>query len=116
MLDRQWVPITLNLPCGLVQLPYMILSPSKQEWIPRGINVKTWRVISWLLAGFLFWWIAGRGIEGLIAARQRLIYPHITWLETITGAAMSAPAVVAHRAATGPSSRPSQQPLPNPPR
>src|SRR3954454_14782106 len=95
MSERQWVPITLNLPCGLVQLPYIILNPSKHEWIPRGMNFKTWRVISWPLAGFLFWWIAGRGIEGLIAARQRLIYPHITCLETITGSAWCAFCTVA---------------------
>jgi hypothetical protein len=87
-LERQWVPITLNLPCGLVQLPFIISNPAKQEWIPRGMNFKTWRVISWPLAGLLFWWIAGRGIEGLIAARQRLIYPRITWLETIIGAGL----------------------------
>jgi len=85
---RQWIPQTLNLPCGLVQLPYVILNPAKQEWIPRGMDFKTWRVISWPLAGVLFWWIAGRGIEGLIAARRQLIRPGITWIETITGAAL----------------------------
>jgi hypothetical protein len=31
---RKWLPIALNLPCGLVQLPYVILNPAKQEWIP----------------------------------------------------------------------------------
>lgn len=85
---RQWIPQTLNLPCALVQLPYVILNPEKQEWVPRGMGLKTWRVISWPLAGVLFWWIAGRGIEGLIAARRTLIRPGITWIETITGAAL----------------------------
>lgn len=92
---RQWIPQTLNLPCGLVQLPYVILNPAKQEWIPRGMDFKTWRVVSWPLVGVSFWWIAGRGIEGLIAARRRLIRPRITWIETITGAALCAFCAVA---------------------
>jgi hypothetical protein len=87
---REWIPQTLNLPCMLLQLPYVILDPAKQEWIPRGMNFRTWRAISWPLLGILFWWIAGRGIEGLIAARRRLIRPRITWIETITGAALCA--------------------------
>lgn len=92
---REWIPQTLNLPCGLVQLPYVILNPAKQEWVPRGMNLVTWRVISWPLVGILFWWIAGRGIEGIIAARRRLIHPRISWIETITGAALSAFCAVA---------------------
>jgi len=85
---REWIPQTLNLPCMLVQLPYVILNQSKQEWVPRHLNFRTWRVISWPLLGILFWWIAGRGIEGLIAARRRLIRPKITWIETVVGAAL----------------------------
>ena len=86
---RQWVPITLNLPCSLVQLPYVILNPAKQEWIPRNMDLNTWRALTWPLVGFLFWWAAGRGIDALIAARRRLICPRITWIEAITGAALS---------------------------
>lgn len=86
---REWIPQMRNLPSGLVQLlPYMILSPTKHEWIPRGMNFRLWRAITWPVVGIVFWWIAGRGIEGLIAARQRLIRPRITWIETITGAAL----------------------------
>lgn len=85
---RQWIPQALNLPCVLVQLPYVILNPAKREWIPRGMDFKTWRLVSWPLGGVLFWWIAGRGIEGLIAARRQVIRPGITWIETITGGAL----------------------------
>ena len=56
--------------------------------IPRDIDLQTWRVISWPLVGCLFWWVAGRGIEGLIAARRRLILPRITWIETIPSGAL----------------------------
>jgi hypothetical protein len=84
----EWVPMMLNLPSGLVQLPYVILNPSKQDWAPKGINLRTWRVISWPIVGILFWWSAGRGIEALIAGRRRLAGPRITWLETVIAAAL----------------------------
>jgi hypothetical protein len=84
----EWVPMMLNLPSGLVQLPYVILNPSKEDWTPRGINIRTWRVISWPIVGILFWWSAGRGIEAFIAGRRRLVGPRITWLETVIAAAL----------------------------
>jgi len=85
---REWIPIMLNLPAGLVQLPYAIFTPSKQEWMPRGMNFKTWRVISWPLIGILFWWSGGRGLEALLAARRHLVHPKIGWIETVVGAAL----------------------------
>jgi hypothetical protein len=85
---REWMPMMLNLPSGLVQVPYAILNPAKQEWVPRGMVFKTWRVISWPLIGILFWWSAGRGIEALLAAQRRLVHPRITWTETVVGAAL----------------------------
>ena len=83
---NEWVPLMLNLPSGLVQLPYVILNPSREDWSPSGINLRTWRVISWPIIGILFWWSAGRGIEALIAGRRRNIGPRITWLETVIAA------------------------------
>jgi hypothetical protein len=85
---RKWIPMLLNLPSGLAQLPYAILNPAKQEWMPRGMNFRTWSVISWPLVGIIFWWSAGRGIEALIAARRRLVHPRISWTETVAGAAL----------------------------
>ena len=84
----EWVPMMLNLPSGLVQLPYVILNPSKVDWSPSGINLRAWRVISWPIVGILFWWSAGRGIEALIAGTRRMIGPRITWLETVIAAAL----------------------------
>jgi hypothetical protein len=85
---REWAPMLLNLPSLLVQLPYVILNPAKQEWVPKGMDFKTWRVISWPLVGILFWWSAGRGIEALLAARRQLVRPRISWVETAAGAAL----------------------------
>jgi hypothetical protein len=62
---RKWMPSVLNLPSGLIQLPYVILNPEKEEWVPLGVDVMTWRAISWPLLGILFWWSAGRGMEAL---------------------------------------------------
>jgi hypothetical protein len=85
---REWVPIMLNLPAGLVLLPYAILNPSKQEWMPRGMDFKTWRVVSWPLIGILFWWSGGRGLKALLAARRHVVHPKIGWIETVVGAAL----------------------------
>jgi hypothetical protein len=81
--SHEWVPLMLNIPSGFVQLPYAAVNPSREDWRPRGINLRTWRVISWPILGILFWWCAGRGIEALIAARQRFVTPQITWPETV---------------------------------
>jgi len=81
--SHEWVPLMLNLPSGLVQWPYAILNPGSEEWRPRGINLRTWRAMSWPIIGILFWWCAGRGIEALIAGRRRLVHPRITWPETV---------------------------------
>lgn len=86
--SHEWVPLMLNLPSGLVQWPYAILNPASEDWKPRGMNLRTWRVISWPIIGILFWWCAGRGIEALIAGRRRLVNPHITWPETVVAAAL----------------------------
>ena len=86
--SHEWVPLMLNLPAGLVQLPYVILNPAKEDWRPKGINLRTWRVISWPIIGMLFWWCAGRGIEALIAARRHLVNPKITWPETVVAAVL----------------------------
>lgn len=85
---REWIPMMLNLPSGLIQLPYAMLSSAKQEWVPRGMVFKTWRVISWPLIGIFFWWSVGRGIEALLAVQRHLVHPRITWTETVVGAAL----------------------------
>lgn len=83
---RMRVPVALNFPVGIVQLPYVILSPAKTEWVPRGMLAETWRAISWPFAGVLFWWVAGRGIEALRSCREAIISPRVTLLETIFAA------------------------------
>lgn len=85
---RKWIPCMLNLPAGLAQLPFVIISPSHQEFTPRAMELWTWRAFSWPLLGVLFWWSAGRGIEALIAVRRRSLRPRISWAEAIIGGAL----------------------------
>ena len=35
------VPVFLNLPAALFVLPYAILSPTKNDWVPRGMDFRT---------------------------------------------------------------------------
>src|SRR5215467_2174918 len=58
----------LNLPGGLVQLPYAIFEEGHGELRPRGMDFKVWRAVTWPIVGVFFWWIAGRGAEALVAA------------------------------------------------
>src|SRR5882724_13188324 len=70
---RLRAPASLNLPVGIVQLPYVISNPAKTEWVPRGMFSQMWRAVSWPFVGIVFWWMAGRGVEGLVAALRRAI-------------------------------------------
>jgi hypothetical protein len=82
-----WIPSMLNLPSALVQIPQAIWSSTHQAWAPKYMDFLTWRAISWPVIGVLFWWVAGRGVDALIAARHRLISPSISWAETALAAA-----------------------------
>lgn len=80
---RTWIPQVLNLPSGFVQLPYVIFSSSKDEWVPPGFELMTWRAVTWPLLGVIFWWSAGRGIEAVLSAQAREIKPALSWAEII---------------------------------
>jgi hypothetical protein len=82
---RLFTPTMLDMPVGLVQLPYIIHNPAKTEWVPKGMDVKTWRAITWPFVGLIFWWIAGRGVEALRASRRSVIDPSMGWVETGVG-------------------------------
>ena len=76
------VPVLLNFPVVLAELPYILASPSKREWTPRGMLPEEWRALTWPFAGILFWWCAGRGMEALQATRRSVVSPRLTWVET----------------------------------
>jgi len=82
---REQIPAFLNLPVILVSLPYVILNPAKTEWVPRGMDFRIWRAISWPVVGMFFWWIAGLGLEALLFARRGAIQPRIGWISTTVG-------------------------------
>jgi hypothetical protein len=81
-------PTALNLPALLVQLPYIVVNPEQKVWRPQGISVDEWNQMFLPFAGLIFWWSAGRGFEAFLALRHKLVYPRITWLETISALVM----------------------------
>ena len=83
---RLRVPLALNFPVLITQLPYVIASPAKREWAPNGMMTETWREISWPFAGLLFWWSIGRGVEALRSTRKAVISPPVTLVETVFAA------------------------------
>jgi len=80
---REWIVTTLNMPGSLPDMVYGIASPAHQEWTPRGMFFWTWRDLSWPIIGLLFWWIAGRSLEALLVARNRIVRPKIGWWEVL---------------------------------
>lgn len=79
---RMKAPLALNFPVLVWQLPYILVSPAKREWVPRGMSPDTWRSLSWPCLGLFFWWFLGRSVEALLAARRSVVYPRISWIET----------------------------------
>ena len=85
------VPPALNIPVLFAQLPYIIANPDKTEWIPGDMPFEMWRAVSWPFVGSVFWWLAGRGVEGLSAAlRRRIVDPKIGWIEVTVSLAVFA--------------------------
>jgi len=72
---RLVAPQLLNFPCAFVGL-------ARPETVPPGFIVEFWRSLSWPIVGIVFWWIVGRGIDALLAARSGVLSPAITWAET----------------------------------
>jgi hypothetical protein len=85
---RMRAPAALNLPVGIVQLPYVISNPAKTEWVPKGIFIHMWRAMSWPFFGVIFWWMAGRGVEAFVEALRRAISPQLRWIEVAFGLLM----------------------------
>jgi hypothetical protein len=82
--------VALNIPAGLIQLPYSMNSPTKLEWSPNGMNDLIWRAISWPFLCLPFWWIAGRAIDALTAEKYRFVKPRIGLMETAIGSIWAA--------------------------
>lgn len=82
--ERRRTPqLALNFPVLIAQLPYILVSPTKREWVPKGMSADVWRPLAWPFIGFFFWWLFGRSVEALFAARRSVARPRINWAETI---------------------------------
>ena len=86
--SRLQIPTALNLPASLVQVPYAMLSPDSQIWHPRGTLIQEWNAMFLPFVGMVFWWFAGRGLEGFFSALRKSLVPKISWLEFVFAAAM----------------------------
>jgi hypothetical protein len=91
---RLSAPLILDSPVLLAQVPYMLLT-ARKEWVPRGMIPEVWRALSWPIFAIAFWWIMGRGIEALSAARRSVLLPRITRIETILAAVLFCVGVIA---------------------
>jgi len=66
----------------LLNIPLVFTGLARWDTVPRGFIPEFWRALTWPFVGLIFWWIAGRGIDALLALRSRVAFPAITWIET----------------------------------
>ncbi|MBI3478272.1 MAG: hypothetical protein HY010_21285 [Acidobacteria bacterium] len=78
-MGRMRVPVVLNFPVVVAQLPYLLIR--RREWLPQGMLLGAWRALTWPLAGLIFWWLAGRGIDALLASFRSTVRPRLNWME-----------------------------------
>jgi len=71
----------LNLPGSVVQAPMAAFTKNHPGRIPRSLEIITRSAFGWSVLAMPFWWIAGRGLEALIATRRKLVAPRIHWSE-----------------------------------
>jgi hypothetical protein len=64
---------------ALINLPAFFVGAS--AWTPKSILPSYWRALVFPLVGMVFWFVVGRGLEGLQAARRRTPSPSIIWIE-----------------------------------
>ena len=81
--SREWMVAALNGPGGLPELLVAMVSPGHEGWVPKGMFFWTWRDISWPLLGLFFWWLAGRAVDALFAARRKIARPKLGWWEVV---------------------------------
>ena len=84
----------INLPGGLLELPTVAVTHNARIWTPQGVDFQTWRALTWPVLGLVFWWIAGRGADALLAARRKICFPRIGWTETVVGFILGAGGLV----------------------
>lgn len=60
----------LNIPALVVQLPFVITSDAKREWMPAEMDFHIWRAVTFPWICLPFWWIAGRAIDALTVVKQ----------------------------------------------
>jgi len=72
-----------NMDTGIAESSLCIPRIGSKELVPNGVFSELWRSFTWPIVGVIFWWIAGRGLEALLACRRRVLLPVITWIEVL---------------------------------
>jgi hypothetical protein len=86
--DGRYAELRLAAP-SLINIPVGFMGLARRETVPAAFLPEWWRAITWPLAGIIFWWISGRGIEALLASRRGLLTPTISWVEAVIGLLVS---------------------------
>jgi len=92
---RLYTSISLNLPVvSFASVPEWIWGDAySPPWTPRGMDFKIWWAMSSPIMGILLWWVVGRGLDNLLAARRRLAFPRLRKIEPALAVLWIAPGV-----------------------
>jgi len=73
---RLSVPSSLNFPAFFIDYSISGLVADKRRPNSEKFR-KSWMAVTWPLLAIVFWWMAGRAVEALSAARKKLLVPRI---------------------------------------
>lgn len=79
---RARIMTAINLPGGLIQKLISLSAHTLLPWHPRSLTLETWQTLVYPFFALPFWWLVGRGIDGLLE-KERL-----HWSLLVTGAVL----------------------------
>src|SRR5262249_20308622 len=81
-------PLAVNAPLLSFTFVYGWITndPYSEPWAPRGMDFDVWWAMLSPVAGIIFWWLAGRGIDAIVAIRKKVIFPRIRKIEAMLAA------------------------------
>jgi hypothetical protein len=79
---RARIMTAINLPGGLIQKLISLSAHTLLPWHPQALALETWQALIYPFFAMPFWWLVGRGLDGLLY-KERL-----HWSLLVTGAVL----------------------------
>jgi hypothetical protein len=60
----------LDLPGMVGEIVTSLPTSWPQSWHPEGVELETWRLLTWTFYSLPFWWFAGVGVDAMLGRRR----------------------------------------------